>query len=355
MIAILAPYNRGEATCAAIRLANLVVAHGGEVRLVSTTNTEIGVHSYWDQRVWSGKGDGIYFASRSVQTFIHFQPNATLREMTELISEKAQHVLVPQWHHLKADDAALIPDHHAIVCPSRRGREGVKAVAFNGVEPETVLSWANWDAGIPFVTREGLVSEGGNPKVLFLANHTVVDSWGRQTVGLIDELLGQLPKLTVTLACNKSWGDDDKREIRRLKDTFAERFNSVKLQGWDHLNKELHAHDWTVLPWTRSDFGITAARSLSCGAPVIAHDIEPFSEIITNEKNGLLLPCGVKCSPYQAPTAIPDFDAALQTMIPAFRDNRMLFRMQSQDWNLDGLEREFNKFWARLLGLAEPE
>lgn len=356
MIAILAPYNRGEATSAAIRLANLVLAHGGEVRLVATTNAESGVHSYWDQRVWSGRGDGVYYAARNVAKFVHFQPHPALREMTELVAEQAEHILVPQWHQLKPEDGALLLDHHVIVCPSRRCREGIRDVVFNGIEPsKTVLTWANFDAGIPFVTREGLVAEGGNPRVLFLANHTVVDACGPMVLRLIAALLDELPKLTVSILCNKTWPEQDRKDIRKMRAHYGERFHSGKLSNANQLTKEIHAHDWVVLPWTRVDFGVTAMQALACGAPVIAWDIEPCSEIIVSEKNGLLIPCELQVSKFHAPTAVPDLGRTLKTLIPAFRDNRMLFRMQTQDWHLDQLEKEFNKFWARLLGLVESD
>ena len=58
MIAILAPYGRNEVTLAAIRLAELVVGLGREVRLVACGGYEKSVHPLWDERVVAGRMSG---------------------------------------------------------------------------------------------------------------------------------------------------------------------------------------------------------------------------------------------------------------------------------------------------------
>lgn len=352
MIVILTPYTHNEVTYAAIRLANLILAGGGEVRLVSPTGIENGVHGYWDRHVRSGRGSGIYFASSHAQTFVHFQPNAALKEMTELVSPEAQHVLVPQWHQLREHDSNVVATYDDIVCASKTCKENIQNIVFQVAKSDSLLAWTPWTAGIPTVSRDGLVREGGCASVLFMVNHTTCSDILLQT---ISALLQELRGLTVSLVYTRSWRGEHRKLLRQLLSSYADRFRSVKLQGHDMLNKELHAHDWTVLTWTKADFGITAARSLACGSPVIAYDVPPFNELICNGRNGFLIPCESKSTTYQAQTAIPTVDATLATLIPAFRDNKMLFTMQSQDWNLRGMESAFNSFWARLLGLTPTE
>lgn len=353
MIGIVAPYSRSETTAAAIRLANLVLDYGVEVHLMSMGPQEQGIHPFWDQRVWTTKGDGVYFAARNCDTIVHFQPSHNVRQMCELVAEKARHILIPQIHQLRVEDTALVIDHDNVICPTKGAKQSIHEIIFQGMDLKSCpLTWARFDSGVPYVVRNGLV-HGEQLRLCVLVNSSVTEVYGSMLLRLLRTLLESLSHLSVTLVSNKSWNEQDRREIRQLCDDYGNvnRFRSIREQNLDDLSREFHNHDWVMVPWTKADFGIMASRAMSCGAPVIAFDVEPFNEIITNRHNGILIPCELNINKLKAPVAVPDFVKMLNTCLSVFSENRTLFKMQASDWHLDQLEKACNRFWGQTLEL----
>jgi hypothetical protein len=352
MIGIFAPYNRGEVTAAAIRLANLCLNYGADVRLASLGPQLRGVHPYWDQRVWSTKGQGVYYAAKNCQSLIHFQPSPQVRKMCELVADKAKHIFVPQMHQLREDDAALMQDHHAIVCPTATAQKNLLRIVFQGIKPSPCeLTYARFDSGLPKVQRQGMIEE--RMRLCVLANASIIESCGSLLLTLLTELMEVLPKLVVTLLANRAWNNTDRQTIVELAQRYRgqDRFRSKRVISLDEINCEFHQHDWTFLPWTKGDFGVMVTRSLSCGAPVIAFNVEPFNELIVSGHNGLLIPCKSRPGPYDMSIAVPNREQMLETLLGALANDKVLCRLQAKNWNLEQHEMGFTRYWGRLLDL----
>ncbi len=75
------------------------------------------------------------------------------------------------------------------------------------------------------------------------------------------------------------------KELAIEKNVIFAGFVSEK-EKWDLIKR----CDVFVLPSIIEGFAITIMEVMACGKPVIATNIEPFSEIITNGKTGLLVP-----------------------------------------------------------------
>lgn len=350
MIGILAPYDRSETTLAALRIANLAVACGAEVRYVVVGRREHRLHPFWDQRVRSSSEDGVYIASQGCHAFVHFQTSPSLRKMTELVAPKAKHILVPPWHQLRLEDAAFVPDHHAVVCASSAHCTAVKETIFQGNVPETCkVTWTKFDAGTPPVKRHGTV-EFNKLKVCLHANYSVIDFCGPLWLHVIAELLDEMPRMDFTLLANKSWPEQDRKMIRDLKKNYPKRFTYKRQGDLDSLNSEFLVHDWAIIPWTRCNVGIMAMRALACGTPVVAFDVPPFSELIS-KRSGVLLPCELQVSRFNAPTAVPNLRGVLTTLLESFESPNLLRRLQTEDWALPKRDDAFTKFWAEQLDL----
>lgn len=352
MIGILAPYDRSETTLAAIRIANLAVHYGSEVRYIAVGRRDrhIKIHSFWDNKVWTSTDDSVYIASKGCQTLVHFQPSPSLRKMTEMVSPRAKHILIPQWHQLRPEDAALVPDHTAVVCPSKEHCRAIRDSIFQGVDPDNCqVTWTRFDAGLPPVRRQGTM-QYRKLRMCVHANHSVIDFCGPLLIRILDELLDYIPNLTITLVANKSWPEQDRKAIRTLR-RHGDRWAYKRISDLDTLNYEFMHHDWALIPWTRGNMGIVAMRALACGTPVLAYDIPPFNELI-NSRNGVLLPCNLKFGKFDAPTAIPDYGGMLDKLLETLQCSTLLTKLQKEDWGLEEAERAFNDFWSKRLELA---
>jgi glycosyltransferase involved in cell wall biosynthesis len=348
MIGIVAPYGRCEATAAAIRLADLGISLGLTVRLVAVGRHEAGIHSFWDQRVLSGKGDGLYRAVRGCMAVTHFVCDPEVRRQTQLVAEKARQVLVPCWHALRPADVESVALYDHVVCPSKVCCDRLRTLAFAGRRDvdSSKLTWCKWESGLPSVQRDGTVADAVL-RVCFLCDAAAIDFSGPLLLQLADDLLGLHQKVEITLLSLKSWARQDRRQIKRLASRWGHRFRHVRLAAnLVEQVRELHRHDWVFVAGVRSDFGIHVTRALACGAACIAYDVEPYSELIAPGINGVLVPCEVRTGPSQAPVAVPSFGQSLSSCAEVLADKWTLLRLQQQPWHLDEHRRRFNELWS---------
>lgn len=347
MISILAPYARCEATAAAVRIADLAQALGHEVRFVAVGRCESGVDGRWDRRIMSGKGNGVYLATRQSDVVFHFECDRDHLAAARLVADKADHILVPSWSTLTPDRVALLPEYDYVVCPSKVLCRYLQHTIF--ADNSASASWSPWDSGLPAVSREGTVADA-RVRACFVCDSAVIDFCGVTTLYVISELLTAIPKLDVSILSAKSWCRKDRQELKRLRRIWPERRLGIRsVCGRDALAREFHVHDWVVHTGVRSDFGSYAALALSCGAPFVAHDIEPYNEIVTNMRNGVLIGCEVRRGPAMAPIAVPLSGHWLAVCGRLFSDNQHLFAMQTKDWHLDKTARSFESAWRALL------
>lgn len=348
MISILAPYGRNEVTSAAIRLADLALALGRDVRLVACGLKEKKVHPAWDDKVRSGHREGIYKCTHKAAVVVHFGLHQSWHEKATLVAEKkGKQILVPGWHGLVPKDRSLMPRYDQIVCPSRTCRKLVQSDVFENVKmSKDKLTHVRWDAGLPAIRREGTVV-ADRIRACFFADASSIDFCGPMVVQLTNELLDAYPKLDVTVLSTKSWSRHDRHDLRAAERKWQKRLAVRRATCHTDLNKEFHSHDWVVLPSVRADFGMAASRALACGAPVICHDVAPFDEIVT-AWSGLLVPCEVRTNAFKSPIAVPNIGNWLTTCAKAFSDTRHLFNLQTRDWQLSEAQAAFNLAWTKV-------
>lgn len=352
MITILAPYGRNEVTSAAIRLAELVMSLGQEPRLVACGLHERAVHPFWDERVVAGhKKDAISKAASKARTVVHFQCHQAWLEAATLADTKAKKVkqiLVPNWHGMAGKESALIPRYDTVVCPTKLCKKIIQTEVFQGEKMDRDrLSSCRWDAGVPPVRREGTVEDGKLKAVLY-CDAAAIDFCGPMVIQMAQELLAMFPRLDLSIVHFKSWSRRDKADLKKAQAKWEKRLRVVKLLGLFDLSKEYHAHDWAILPSVRADFGFSAARALACGTPVICHDVEPFSELIT-AACGVLVPCEVRTGAAKAPVAVPNMGKWVEACESALKDTKKLFGLQTKDWKLSEQQAAFNNTWQHVL------
>src|ERR1019366_2785661 len=104
MIGIVTPYGRIETTTVALRLADLALSLGIDVRLIATQHKETQIHPFWDHRVRSSRGDGLYRAIQGCTQVVHLELNKSIVAQVNLVAANATQILVPRWHSLQRSD-----------------------------------------------------------------------------------------------------------------------------------------------------------------------------------------------------------------------------------------------------------
>lgn len=348
MIAILSEYSRSETTLAALRLADLAIGYGEDVRLVAVGRHERGVHPFWDQRVLSGKKDGIYRAVRDCSHVVHFNVSGVALEKVSLVADKAVQIVVPRWHSLQTGDYAVLHRYALVVCPGKTFYDDLVKVYRDRLNVPT-LSWAKWDSGLPSVRRLGVVNEG-RIKACFLCGASTVDFCGFATLQLINALLDNLATLDITILATKSWSRKERQKIGQMRQHWGARLAYASAGDLLEQTRTYHKHDWLVLPGVRDDFGIQAQRAMSCGLPVIAYAIEPWNEIIMDRYSGMLMPCDVAANSVRAPLAVINLGSGYRTCLEAFSSVPLLLKLQKNDWHLTHTQQAFNSYWADVFG-----
>lgn len=344
MIGVLSPYGRNEVTAAAIRVADLAVSLGIDVRLIACGPREQNVHPYWDSRVLSGRGTRLYHAAKGCGQFIHFDADRRLFDATKLVAERAGQVLVLCWHDGRAYTLGALGRYDTVVCPTKQLHDVLRHEPGPAVTGR--LTWCRWDAGLAPVRRHGTVSDGV-VRAAFQCDSAAIDYCGPLVIQLAAELLSLVPDLSITMLSSKSWGRKDRQAIKKATARWPGRLEARGAGNLAERVTALHAHDWAVTPSVLADFGMGCARALACGVPCVAHDVGPFNEFVVDRHNGHLVPCEVRAGANGAPIAVPNYATWVDVCHRAFRSASPLLALQRKDWCAPGAA--FDEFWGRLL------
>lgn len=351
MIAIIAPYGRTETTWAAIRLAELVMAHGQEARLVAWGPAGSGVHPFWDSRIWTSAGDGLCVAARGCCAVVQFQPSARAVGRTTLVAERARQVLVASWRDLHPAAAASVRAYGTVVVPSQAHYRAFLASVYRDHPDRAAgLSWAGWDAGVAPVHRDGPLRAGAIGACL-VADPAAVRRRGPQLLATAGELLDSLPALTITLLSFGAWRGRDRRAVAALRSAHPGRLEARRVRGTCDAAAAFHAHDWAVFPGPACDFGVMALRARACGCGLIVPDCTPFDELL-GPGHAVMVPCAAGRDPAWSAA---DRDAFLDACRRALRDATPLGRVQAFGRANPRSPGVFEAKWRRVLDLGAPD
>lgn len=206
------------------------------------------------------------------------------------------------------------------------------------------LRYCLWDSGFTPVRREGRIASN-RIRVGVICDNTTIDSHGPKLLQTICKWLTTHEHLDVSLLSLKSGSRNDRKEIGRLLRYFGKRFSAKRDTTPTAISMFCHANDWIALPATRANFGIHAAHALACGTPVIANNIEPFSEIVENGVNGFLVPGHVSTNNANAPTITPAFHLWSELGCNLFANAKTLLQLQTQDWKIAQKRDAFEQVW----------
>lgn len=363
MIGICTPYRHCETTVAALRLAELAVGCGLNVRLLGIGVIERGLHPYWDCRVRSAKDDGVYLWAKGRQQLVWFDCLPSYRSKADVVAEKAKHVLVLPHQHFPYESGPQLGSYR-VVCPSRNAYQIALQLFYNRLEDHTRLTWCRWDSGLPTVPQAP--SSQRNLRLYIHLDNSSILRTGLFFVRIAGELLRAFSGSQVTLDCDKAFEPDCREELHEICHYHEPRLRvRYRTPLLDQLQL-LRDHDWTFEASRRLEFGMTILRSLSCGTPVLAYDLAPSSEILSSKRrNGLLLPIVPEPARLGIPTGIGGVGEAcccdvnyplgygetLDWLVTRLRNDLLLERCRQGNWQLESRRETFERFWREQWGV----
>lgn len=348
-LGICAPYCRSETTLAAIRLAELGRELAMEVKLLALGSLQKQVDHFWDSRVHKLNKKDVYSWMHGCTHLVWFSHDPELYEKAQLVSPNARHWFIPSWHQLSPDSVSDL-ENYSVVCPSRRAKAQIEEHMSEGRR----TTWCLWDSGMDAVKREGLC-KGGEVSIYVPMSGRVIDECGHFVLAAIGDLLDLFPEIRFTLDFGKSWPRSSRRVIKELMLRQAGKLTCYRTPSLLSQCRHMHGHDWTWIPDTRADIGITAQRSLACGTPVIVYDISPYQEFVSNEVTGLLIGCELFENRLGAPVAGPSLVSIVSTISKAVTgQSDLVAQCQQKIWKRESQHmRAFRLFWAKEWDLAD--
>lgn len=351
-LGIYAPYRRGETTAAALRVADLALSYALDVRWLSSTPVERGVHHYWDEQVGVVGGNNIYHWSSRCDYMLWFEPNElNLIRSQVLPLAQVKNVLVPMWHRLAREETSKICLYDKIVAPSYAAIGRLAERVCVDMQRSYDVAWCQWTSHLPVVKRRCSHTDK-SVRIYVPLDGATIDNAGEFTLDVLGATLENNINVRFTVNCEKSWPRSRRMYLRRLQEFWGERLQVHQSINTVRQTAQFYEHDWTYLPNTSSNTANIASSSLHCGTPVICYDVSPLNEIVRHEHSGLLLKCDVDCNWFGAPTAKPKLPSAVRLLGRAINEKGLHSKICRADWYLEELQSTFRGFWAKEWGIT---
>ncbi len=338
-IGVYTRYFRHEATYVALRIAQWVTAHGGDVSLYSDEKNHCSVDPDWDAQV---RHPPLKFTewAKSCTTIV-WTHTPLPEQLSWCARNKKRAVLVPLWHELRSDDRRAYRGASFVVTPARavacllKARWGLS----------TCLT-APWDPGLPWTVKSGLKNK---EKLRLLL------PWYDHAPNVSSE---PLLKLLVSLSQREDMSLTITYSPSRVMPSAARRLQGLTKPGHVTLLKSVPPwqralvygqHDLTLWPAEAENTGLVGLSSLAMGTPVIAFAGAIASEFLSS-KNGVLVPCESRGNSLGVPRVLDDyarFEEYLRGLL-AHRDH--IARLQDGTmFNADSRRAIFDDCWQRVL------
>ena len=346
MIGIVTPYNLGETTAAALRLADFIAARD-DVMVFGVPPLAPRVHPFWDQHRRSLLNTDYMASLLSCRVLVHFGIYRPILGIIISVKPEIRHILVPLWHQLQANAAPVdLANFDVVVSPTTACNRQIESVLKRQEIEIERYTWCRWDAGVVDVRRPP-----NKPRQLgVVTGGLAVRKGGPLLLDVLTRLSRQFDNVSIEVLSLTSWPHALRRQLKQLA---SPSFRVMPFPGWEQLATRFHEWDWCFDARLRSQFGYLAQRSLAAGCPVVAWGTSPWDEIISPRKNGVFIPCEHFDSPeYLAPTAIARADVTYEVLADCLRDDDAYLRILKTANYGERKTAAFESYWSGCLKLC---
>jgi hypothetical protein len=343
-IGIYTPYDFGETTAAAIRLAEVAQYLSYPVTMLTPRKHELTVNPFWDRRVRVARHGRLGHTRIMDWTFdshvcVWFGCYVKAFQVAMGMKHGTVHVLVPGCGSLMPEQIAMARAFHHVVCPSLQGAISV------GLHTQNA-QFIRWTSGIKSIDKEKARVDG-RISVAVTPDADLMRRRGYELMHVLEQLL-QLNGISFTVVLSDRPSKRDHERLEFMRKRHPGRFQVRVCLSTLHLKLLINDHDWLLVPSLSSRFGLPAQYALACHVPVVAWDVDPFDEMIEDGHNGYLIPCENRTT-FLAREAVWDTNNILDFCASTFYGEEQLTSLISQRWREEEHEETFRASWDDIL------
>ena len=336
-------YKPHDAVYAALRLADSFKIIGYETTLFSN---KIPKHHYgcnWDSIVKTPK-DMSYEEWLSDISHIIW-PVPPSREVVQKVGKSIVTIALAPWDCLPGYIRSSFKICAHVVSPCLDNT--------NTLQKEVNIrdaSTIQWDSPIPITKKEASDINLDAPRILVPLHSSQglrcdLDSLYEILIGI----QAKLPNVVITISHSpKSMPWSCKKSLAK----FITKHKSIKLvidETTCTSSLILYSkHDLVLWPAEIEGFGLVGIESLYMGTPVIAYDVPPISNIITDGVNGRLVPCNCGGSKGGVMYAEPNPEAFIEVVVNAIKDGLLSISKNTASGRR-AARSQFLSQWKRLI------
>jgi len=331
------PYQRCDATFIAIQPAKVAQEMGFDVEIMSRDRPASVLLSGWDRLVLrNSKLSYEDWIKTGLGCLLYTEPSV-MEEITSASAIGVKPYCLVCWNSITEAESKLMSSFTRLICPSRC----VKELLVDKLKLSNAVA-CPWDPGVPITQDLRDVAED-NVAVLWPIEN------GRSSLGFLDTFelfLRRCPFVWATVIYYSDLSSAVVKDLRRLALSQSGRVELIKNPSWDKQQILYGHHDLTIWPTLTENVGLVGLCSIYMGTPVIAFDHPLVGEIVSDGKNGILVPCNLSYNWLEVPCVDPDYSLFGDYLVQVVSDVELLTRLRRTTAN--GLQRrrkQFQSFW----------
>lgn len=343
-IGIHVAWSRQDSAYMAGQLADLAVALGHSVSILSTQPVTGNVYSRWDAEVL-GPGHNFTAWLKKQRTVIWFDCQPEKVRLAQ--NQGCRNLLLALWQRLTAVELPLLAIYDKVICPTKSVLERLARVF-----PQGRYALAEWDT---LTTMGRPESVAGYCGVFVPLDGSPTRADGPMTLHALRMLAERDSLLHFTLGRSRRWSRDAWRAYTAAASSLPKQFRLVEQRSWEEWTQELSRHDWLFNPSLQENVGLTNIAAAYLRVPTVAFDVPPVSDLIKDGQTGMLAPCDVVENDWGVPSAVALPRKLLDVLELALGDVR-LGRQLTGDRTATKLRSRrqlFRAFWDRELEQTE--
>jgi hypothetical protein len=315
-------YKANDLGYTAIRLAEFFQTLGHDVTFHSTCSQVSRVHPRWDRQVMTERTQPFTSWVSGLQALVALEPFSP-EYFAAAAKAWCRIVLLAPWDTLQESLVACYKMADVVVSPVQQGVQALRE--FWSLKQARYIPWDN---GLP-ITRKPRQIDPLRVKVLVPMHGWQAGSTSPAVLNVIWHVLHQCPFVDITLVYGaKSFNTSGFKAIRAIGKTFGAsgQFRATSDSGItrDDLLMLYGRHDLTVWASEQEGLGCVGLDSLTMGTPVIAWDVAPQNEFLSDQKNSVLVPCQLKYNLIGVPWVTTDTNAFETRLIELLHDTDLL-------------------------------
>lgn len=291
-VGIVLNYIRHDSTYAALKSAETIRNLGYSVSFYDKAHksSKANLHNYWDDFILSSKEIPFDDWVKECSVIVWFC-YPTPKEVKYLKKEGKPSICLLTWDSVDSDIIEAVKNLDVLLCPSK-----AQKTYFENQWHLNSTDYLPLNCNVPFFDNE-YSSKEGLRIVIACPGYQIKRIDSTKLFEVLHEAAQLIPNLHLEFLHSSKVASQIKVNFTKYEKSFdngSSLYGVDDPTGWSEGPLAYALCDAVLWPVQIESYGYVALEALSMGTPVIAYNFPPMSEIITDQKNGFLIPCETK-------------------------------------------------------------